>query len=145
MKQMVYTTVNSAQVEFAYKMNNRLSLKSFISPFSLLSTCFLPHISPIFSKYIFFLQSQWIWLRQSWLYVFLPVWTVYNSNQVSEIRLIKIVTKKFFCVHVWKRLKFWRQWPSQAARCDTTITEMTSPQQICSTCPICVRPRNKGC
>ena len=31
--------------------------------------CFRPHISQIFSKLKRFLQPQWIWFRQSWLYL----------------------------------------------------------------------------
>ena len=61
-------TVNCAQVEFAFKLNNCLlsgrpkqSLPFFIFG------CFWAHISWIFSKSNIFLQSQLIWLKQNWL------------------------------------------------------------------------------
>ena len=42
--------------------------KVYLSPIFFIFYCFLPHISGIFSKPKLFLQSQWIRLRQSWLY-----------------------------------------------------------------------------
>ena len=46
--------------------------KVYSSPLFFIFYCFLPHISGIFCKSKSFLQSQWIRLRQSWLY-FIPL------------------------------------------------------------------------
>ena len=59
----------------SHKSNNRLSRRSIqglSSPLFFIFYCFLPHISQIFSKSKSFLQSQWIRLRQSWLYFQVP-------------------------------------------------------------------------
>ena len=50
----------------SHKSNNRRSRRSVQVLFSFISV--LPHVSQIFFKSKLFLQSQWIQLRQSWLY-----------------------------------------------------------------------------
>ena len=70
---MAFITINSAEVKFAQVKG--LDKSSFL--YILLG--FSPHISQIFSKSMLFLQSQQIWLRQSWLYLHF-IWSICNKG-----------------------------------------------------------------
>ena len=97
---------------------SRISPKSkvYTRHLSFIFYCFLPHISWIFSKSKLFLQSQDIWLRQSWLYIY-RVDSRYNKLlRPSEItflyrnifisRLQKQNAKKFWTLGPGKKFSY---------------------------------------
>ena len=78
---------------------SRISPKSkvYTRHLSFIFYCFLPHISRIFSKSKLFLQSQEIWLRQSWLYVCSFVKMSYQSRFCLQISYPAIL----FTMLIW--------------------------------------------
>ena len=67
-----------------HTLNNHPSLKSHTSPLFFIFYYFLLHIGLIFSKSTLFLQSQWIQLRQSWLYHKQTFSTKYDNSIIEN-------------------------------------------------------------